>query len=508
MSKTLIMNDDGWSSYMRYAAPMSAEDIVAVTVGPLVGTAVKVYQFCSLGGHAVNYNSAFLPRVGEMMENVDTMHVWRMRETLRHLEKLGTDPLEIVTDACHQHGMACQFSLRMNDRHHCYKRDDDTWWFPELLSPWLDEHPELLLADRALDYSKPAVHEYRIRQIREILESYDVDGIDLNFARFKPWFRTGEEKAGMPLLTQLVRDLSELVRGAGRTLSAHFEYDPNSCKDSGLDVETILSEGLLDQITLGGVGDHTPSAPSDWWVERAHKTGCKVCPGVEGQLHWIPGCGGGGMGTGSGKGVVDGYGPPSIEYVRAVAANHYQSGADGMCFFNFTCADGPYDTNMFTELASPELLENKSKQYVVAVWPWDSQIAYHSHWTSSICMKAGEESACFRIRIAERFAGGHGGKPSAVLTLDVKGLNRIGDVEILINNTVIEWTGYHYNHFEDGCWNDILKFDVPIAALRDGDNVLELRRKTVPEGFAGNIEARKCILEIDYPMSFAPGAVL
>lgn len=167
----IIYNDDGWSSTMRYPAPMTPEDIVRQTVGPVMGTAVKVYQFCALGGHAVNYNSSFLPRVGEMMDAVDTMHVWRMRETLRHLEGLGTGPLRIVSEACHENGIACQYSLRMNDRHHTYKRADGNWYFPELLSEWLDDNPGLLLPDRALDYVHPEVHEYRKRQIREVLDN-------------------------------------------------------------------------------------------------------------------------------------------------------------------------------------------------------------------------------------------------------------------------------------------------------------------------------------------------
>ncbi|HQK94477.1 MAG TPA: hypothetical protein PLD23_13275, partial [Armatimonadota bacterium] len=108
----LVYNDDGWSTYMRYPAPMAAQDIVRVTVGAIAGTGVGVYQFCALGGHAVNYASAFLPRVGAAMGTPDTLHVWRMHRTLAHLDSLGTDPLHIVADACHEAGIACQFSLR------------------------------------------------------------------------------------------------------------------------------------------------------------------------------------------------------------------------------------------------------------------------------------------------------------------------------------------------------------------------------------------------------------
>ncbi|MBN1555718.1 MAG: hypothetical protein JXA11_13320 [Phycisphaerae bacterium] len=495
MRKSLIYNDDGWSSYMRRPAPMTPEQIVDVTVGTVIGTAVKVYQFCALGGHAVNYNSSFLPRIGENLEAIRGMHVWRMRETLRSLDSLGTDPLHIVARACRENDIACQFSLRMNDRHHTYTRGGE-WYFPELQSAWLDEHPELLLPDRALDYTQPGVSEYRERQIREVLDTYDVAGIDLDFTRFKPWFPAGKEQQGAPILTRLLRDLSEMVRRAGKTFSARFEYDPRACQASGLDVETILAEGLLDQITLGGVGDHTPDAPCDWWVERAHRTGAKVYPGVEGQLHWIAACGAGGAGLHPGGGVADGYGPPRMEYLRAVAGNHYASGADGLSFFNFTCADGPFPKRIFTELADPAAVKRGNKQYVAAVWPWDCA-TFEQSWTSRARIEPGQTDASIPLRLCDTFVPP--ALPSATLTLDLMGINRIDDVDIRFNGKPVVWTGYDYNHYEHGCWNDILTFGVPSMALHTGENVIELHRTKRHEGFTGSLEVRKCILDLTYP---------
>ncbi len=498
MEKGIVYNDDGWSSYMRYPAPASPEDIVRVTVGPVAGTAVKVYQFCSLGGHAVNYNSAFLPRVGEMMGQVDTMHVWRMLETLRHLDALGTDPLKIVSAVCRQHHIACQFSLRMNDAHHTYKNADGSWYFPELQSAWIDEHPEALLPNRQVDYASSLVHEYRKKQIQEILDRYEVDGIDLDFTRFKPWFQAGKEEAGKPLMTNLVRELREMTRRKGKTLSARFEYDPQMCIASGLDIERWLAEGLFDQITLGGIGDHTPNAPSDWFIQRAHAKGCKVYPSMEGQLHWISSCGGGGTGTHPGIGVHDGYGPPSLEYMRAFAALHYAEGADGISLFNFTCADGPFSLEALRELAVPENLKFKDKQYVVAVWPWDAQI-YYVPWTSRFRLAAGEKSMSYEFKLADETGG------SGVLTLDLMGINRLGDFEIRFNGTRLEWNGYQYNHYDHGCWNDVVKLTVPGSALRVGRNAIELRRVKDNPGFTGAVEVRKCILDLTYPKSFEPG---
>ncbi|MBM3500828.1 MAG: hypothetical protein FJX74_19380, partial [Armatimonadetes bacterium] len=233
-AKGLIVNDDGWSSYARSPAPMTPADIARVTVEPLAGTGVIAYQFCALGGHAVNYRSRFLPRVGDLMERIDTLHVWRIRETLRHLDELGTDPLQVVAEACHRHGLACQYSLRVNDAHHIYRKADGSPYFPELLSPWFDAHRDALLPNGQLDYAHPDVHAYRLAQIEEVFREYPVDGLDLDFTRFRPWFREGAERGCAPLMTDLVRRLRDLA--VERTLSGRFEYSPEVCLASGLAV--------------------------------------------------------------------------------------------------------------------------------------------------------------------------------------------------------------------------------------------------------------------------------
>ena len=507
-TKQLIYNDDGWSSYMRYPAPMSPEDIVRVTVGTVADTAVSVYQFCALGGHAVNYQSHFLPVVGQSLETCHTMHVWRMRETLRHLAAQGTDPLRIVSEACHDHGLACQFSLRMNDRHHTYKLADGRWYFPELFSPWLAAHPELLLADGAVDYARPEVRAYRLEQLTEVLDVSDVDGLDLDFTRFRPWFRAGAEAAGAPLMTDLVRRLRDLTTQRGKTLSARFEYDPEACLTGGLAVDQWLREGLLDQITLGGVGDHTPDAPCDWWVAQCRASGCRVFPGVEGQLHWVVSSGGGGQGLRPGNGVQDGFGPPALPYLRAVAMNHYASGADGISLFNFTCADGPFDRTLLTELAHPTRMATGDKHYAAAMWPWDAQIYGDAWWESRWRLRPGDKEAAFMLRIADDTEHPRFGDCRATLTLDLKGLNRLDDVAVLVGGHPLARNGYHYNHYDHGCWNDVLGFDVPVGALRQGENKLCLRRERHYSGFGGSVEVRKCVLEIRYSQTFAPGRLV
>jgi hypothetical protein len=343
-----------------------------------------------------------------------------------------------------------------------------------------------------------------VAQLQEILECYDVDGIDLDFTRFKPWFAAGREAEGAPRLTALVAQLRDLAHGRGKTLSARFEYDPGVCRASGLEVERWLGEGWFDQITLGGVGDHTPDAPADWWIEQAHRHPCVVCPGLEGQLHWVPGCGAGGTGTHAGNGVADGFGPPSMAYMRAVAANHYRSGADGISLFNFTCTDGPFDRLALTELADPAALVGKDKQYVAAMWPHDAQV-YYGRWQSRFVLKPDQEAAAHALVIADRFpALAPATAPSARLTLDLMGLNRLTDIEVSLNGTPLRWNGYTYNHYDHGCWNEVVQYEVPVGCLLTGENRVGLRRLAATPGFAGDIEVRKCVLDLSFPPRCEP----
>jgi hypothetical protein len=419
------------------------------------------------------------------------VHVWRIRETLRHLDDLGTDPLRVVSEACHRVGIACQFSLRMNDAHHTYRRADGRLYFPELWSPWFDAHPGALLPTGQLDYACAEVHEYRLRQIDEVLAGYDVDGLDLDFTRSRPWFAPGCEQAGRQRMTDLVGRVRDRV--GERTLSARLEYDPAVCEQSGLPVEEWLRQGLFDQITLGGIGDHTPDAPSDWWVERAHASGGRVYPGMEGQLHWVPSCGSGGMGLRAGNGVADGFGPPSLEYMRAVAALHYLSDADGVSLFNFTCADGEWDHRALTELADPEALRRADKQYVLALWPPDAQIYSHD-WTSRFRLEPGRREAVWGLWLADEGPA----VQRVALWLDLRGVNRIGEVEVSLNGLPGRWTGYCYDHYDHGCWDQIVAFDLPPQSVRCGPNELCLARTDGPEGFPGALEARKCVLDVGY----------
>ncbi|MBN2296166.1 MAG: hypothetical protein JXM70_27290, partial [Pirellulales bacterium] len=496
---TLVYRDCGWTWCMRYPDPavMQPVDIERATVGPLAGSKVSIYQFCLFGRDGLQVSTPLLPRAKPDPNKINSPFAWRAHQTFSQLSELKTDPLKVISAACRKHSIACQVSIPISGENAIYKQ-----------SPWFAFRPSGLLPDGNLNYADKAALEFRKAQVREILSRYDIDGIDLDFSDFQTTFAQSSSKqenlkAIASNLIGLVRDLRKITRDANKTLSARFDYDPDRCLASGLNVDKMLAEGLFDQISLGAAGDRTPDARIDWWILRTRPTGCKVFPSIETLPHPVPNPVYGGIGTHpSGDMVKRGYGRPSPAYMRAVAANAYAAGADGLMLFNTALADGPFPKCLLNELAEPRQIAMRDKQYVAGVWGLRPRI-YFDFWTSRLSMTPQQDTATYPIHIADDFAAAAraGKTPKAMLTLDLRGINRASDVEVLVNETPVRWNGYEYNHYDHGFWDDILEFDVPISALRKGPNIIRLNRKRTNKLFEGSLEARKCVLEIIYPGS-------
>ena len=136
-------------------------------------------------------------------------------------------------------------------------------------------------------------------------------------------------------------------------------------------------------------------------------------------------------------------------------------------------------------------------------------------WYKPFRMGSGENSASYTLPVGDDFqAASRLGRTSAVLTLSLRGIGQIDDVEVRINDTPVKANGYHYNQSDHSSYSDVLEYDVleydvleydvleydvPVSALRQGENSVKLQRVKENSGFAGSIEVRKLILDIKYP---------
>ena len=361
--KVVVINDDGFSAFYG-VAHKSPEDI-RKRILAYRDTQVAVLEWCFLSGCRVNYPSKVTELIGDGVAEFPRRGDKQTYETLRRIADSGVNLTQIVADACHEAGLLCYGSLRMNG-------DYPASWMGETLPRMLNsrfwwDHPEFRVRgakgeDRTkLSYAFPEVRDFKLRILREVA-GRDIDGINLDFLRHPPFFgyeepllkafkeKFGQDprelKADDPRWLQLRYDVMtgfvRAVRAAlddagklkGRRLGLSARVDWREYRAWGCDIERWLKDGLLDylvlaQHTLGGYEfDLKP------FVAMAKGTGCAIYFGEEATLS------GHDLTAQEDKMIAQGKMKPpkrdifSLDQYRARATKWYAMGADGVHLFN------------------------------------------------------------------------------------------------------------------------------------------------------------------------------
>lgn len=101
----------------------------------------------------------------------------------------GKDFLGAMIEQCHKDKMAAFISLRMNDAHHLEHTLDPQPWLVGVISRFYAEHYHMRLGeskkwcDNILDWGYPEVREHKLKLIKELCETYDIEGFELDFMR-------------------------------------------------------------------------------------------------------------------------------------------------------------------------------------------------------------------------------------------------------------------------------------------------------------------------------------
>jgi len=167
----------------------------------------------------------------------------------------GVDYPARVIDRCRRRGISPWLSIRMNDVH----------FNDNLEHPFHDtifRRSELFRKNdpgyfaRGLDYAHVEVRDHYRKLIAEILDRYDVDGIELDFLREPYLFSAGEEQAGAVVLTEWLREIRRLVENATShrrhpvRLSVRVPSEPEIAVGLGLDVAAWAKAGLIDLVVV------------------------------------------------------------------------------------------------------------------------------------------------------------------------------------------------------------------------------------------------------------------
>ena len=277
----------------------------------------------------------------------------------------GVDIMRIFLEATKERGLEAFYSYRANGS------DNDLVVTREI--PMKKRHPEWLLAapwapDRKIfwDFRNSEVRDYKLSILREVVQNYDFDGIEIDFARGPITLPLGQQWKYRHHLTDFMSEVRRLTlqaaeqRGRPILLAARLPASIEGCRIDGIDIETWTSRQLLDIIVLG-----CRSYEGDVAAYR------RITAGTPIKL----------LGGSDEHHTSDGYDWPPIDVLRGLFANWWQQGVDGIYCFNWTYAMpedaarigallhdskmAPVHRRLYREIGEPKTLHRKDKIFVV-----------------------------------------------------------------------------------------------------------------------------------------------
>ena len=499
----LILCDDGGSLLgQAVEAPIGAEGLARLAIGPLKGTMVDTFYWqlgTDLGmstptnrySDVYSHRTDVAPRWGTDRETFDSSGDWRIYENTRQLIEEGTDPPAVVIDHGHRAGLKVFLSMRVNDIHDGQLKEDA----PALLSPMKKEHNEWLLgavedattphryrglSRFAYNFALPEVRDYKLAMVNETIANYDLDGLDWDFCRFPRFFPAGQAEQSADLMTDLMRkiraSLDEKSRTVGRRLLMSVRVPPTFglARAFGMDVKTWMDEGLIDILIAGVVHRNMHRVPVEEFVAAARDTNVRVIVQNLGVL-W--------EGRPPSARVI--YHEPdyfSTEMCRASAATYWQADVDGLYLWNNHVIeffrDSDYDRQPWKEIGDPASIASLNKHYLVDN-PFDWDVMTEELGAPSvppgplpIALAKSGDSTDVPIDIADdtQAAIADGTLAEATLRVMIVNLTSLDEVDFALNDNPLDDALVRRRLLYNDCW---LEFDVS-ELLQQGWNRVQV----------------------------------
>jgi len=262
--RPIVVNHDGCDATAWHKDALgeltSLEQFYGYMLNNFKGSKASVLSYCPYG---VGLSVSVPTKVGEQVTKEQVIP--NFENVVDKVQALsGKDPMQLSLEFARANGLEFFACMRVNDCHDMH--------FPTLLSTWKKEHPEYMVGSEtnrpprgewtAFDFARPEVRKRFVDVVTELMENYDVDGLELDFCRMTLFFKSiawdqpvsQQERDGMTDAIRQIRANAERIGRARKhpiVLLFHLIDSPEVCRAMGLDVEKWMQEGLFD-IYAGG----------------------------------------------------------------------------------------------------------------------------------------------------------------------------------------------------------------------------------------------------------------
>ena len=300
----------------------------------------------------VRFSTNMAPGVSQVTEPVYNQLEWT--HPLKDMQEAGLDLVQIYLDQAHKEGMSFIAGLRMNDRHGEAVKGKVYRANPQL-------HAEGI--PRGFDYARKEIRDMMTTFVGDVVDHYDVDGVEFDWMRWLFMFSAGEERANAHILTGFHRRIRKLLDDAGRKRGRRLLLGvrvPDVFEESaiyGFDVATWIKEGLVDYVVPSHFGYMDFNVKIEKYRELTEGTECRVYPALN-------------LWTGPSR--LEREGGWKRQHYYAAVQNYYAFGADGISTYNYL-PNTPGKMQIvlprlieLAPMADPAMLSKRYRDY----WPW------------------------------------------------------------------------------------------------------------------------------------------
>lgn len=308
------------------------------------------------------------------------------------LVKAGVDWVAEMIAVCRRRRITPWSSVRMNDTHGA-ANPEGSWFNCPLYKnskyrlsgkvPNPKDKPFVWFV--GLNYEHREVRDFYFAQIRELVNDYDFDGMELDWTRHLPIFEMPASQKNIETITGWIAEIRALTEAnAGRTgkrypLGMRVLADLDKCRSFGIDVRELARLGLIDFVVAADFYHTSWDTPHDR-LRAELGDDISVYGTTETIANWL---------------MIPSTKQPGVEKFRYMAASppllrgnaagKLALGADGIEQFNFFCADA-HDPNLgdpkmesglgmrcdypaLRGIAELENLRGKPKHYTLSMSP-------------------------------------------------------------------------------------------------------------------------------------------
>ena len=399
---------------------------------------------------------------------------WEFVRNALLLHEQGIDPYAVWLERSRELGISPWLSMRMNDIHGL---DIATGQF--INSTFWKNRPDLRRAgycaetalDRAFDYGKQEVRDYHFALIRELVERYELDGLELDWMRFPYHFRPGYELEDGALLTAWLREVSSFVRDYAGTSGRRIELavrvpsHPLTSHAMGLDAVEWARQGLVDRVTASAFYTTADmDIPIELWRERIGREDVVLAAGMDHNFR---------PGYTRYRVLAD------AALTFGAAASFFHRGADRLYLFNFmdsgTTVNDPatdYRT-ILRNAGEPTTIAGHVRRHAVTFpdtrapgTPVDCLLPATCAW---------QQRPAFRIHTGPK---PDGGSAYAVIGYEDESVDASRAVEVWLNG---EACRADTGDIPSPTWDAagiLRRYEIPLNALKDGYNLLEAANRS------------------------------